>query len=134
MEINSPYFVALAWSLGLRSRDIAEIGGFSGRFARALLKGERPWPNDIAKALLEIDDDIDVIVDVLTQSARDGETTFFIFKKTATLRKHFPKWPGRGHAKGGFNGPHYAAVVSARDVLNGENIETEVLFFEDAAN
>lgn len=131
-EVSSAYYQALAWTLGLRSRDIAEIGGFTERYARDLLSGRvTKWPQDVRHALHQIDDDIDVIVDVLVDSARAGETTLFVFKKNRNLRKRIPEWPGRGKAEGGFNGPHYAAVIAAHDVLLSDGIETDVQFFED---
>lgn len=129
------YCHTLCYALGLRSRDVAEIGGFSERFARDLVNGRRNWPDDMKQLLRDIDDDIDVIADVLVDTYKDEETaTLVVFRKTKTLRNHFPDWPGRGAAKGGFSGPHSVAVMTAFDVLTEKGVDVSVRFFEEVVN
>ncbi len=106
--MNSAYYLTLASYLGLRSADLAEIGGFSDRYARDLLKGNANFHDDLIEALELIQDDIEVIVDVL-----DDADVIVVYRTNAELRQHFPEWPGRGKAEGGFIGPHRIAAIMA---------------------
>ena len=51
--VEATYAVVCSY-LGLTSRDLAEIGNFSERFARDLLAGRRPFPKDVQMKLLEL--------------------------------------------------------------------------------
>ena len=118
----------LAANLGLSSRELAEVGGFSDRFARDLLKGARPFPKDVYDALIDIQDDIDVITDSIEADVRDGAGAIFVFKTNDQLRQGFPQWPGRGEAAGGFVGPHRIAALAAWEALNVDGIDVDILF------
>ena len=120
----------LAANLGLSSRELAEVGGFSDRFARDLLKGARPFPKDVYEALLDIQDDIDVMTDSIVADVQEGAGAIFVFQTNEQLRHEFPQWPGRGDASGGFVGPHRIAALTAWDALKEEGIEVDILFFD----
>lgn len=124
-------YATLTANLGLSARDLAEIGGFSDRFARDLLAGRRPFPKDVAEALLDIQDDIDVMADAIEESVRDGDGAIFVFRTNAELRQLFPQWPGRGKALGGFVGPHRIAALTAWDSLKNDGIYVDILFAHD---
>lgn len=123
-------FAALTGALGLTVNDLAEIGGFSDRFARDLVSGRRPFPNDVRKALDDLDDDSDILVDEIIADVQEGAGAIWVFRSNAELRQHFPDWPGRGHAKGGFVGPHRIAALAAADQLNEDGVEVDLLFFD----
>ena len=106
--MDNAHYATLAYYLGLRSKDLAEIGGFSDRYARDCLKGKAAFHNDLIKALQLIQDDIEVVVDVL-----DELEVIIVYRTNNELREHFPEWPGRGHASGGFVGPHRIAAMMA---------------------
>jgi hypothetical protein len=124
-------YATLAHNLGLSSGDLAEIGGFSDRFARDLLAGRRPFPEDVQQALLDIQDDIDVLADSMEGDVEDGvQAAILVFRTNADLRKGFPAWPGRGKAAGGFVGPMGIAALTAWDSLRRNGIDVDILFAE----
>lgn len=123
-------YAALTGALGLSVNDLAEIGGFSDRFARDLVAGRRPFPQDVKDALSDLDDDSDVLVDEIIADVREGAGAIWVFRSNAELRHHFPDWPGRGHAKGGFVGPHRIAALTAADQLSSEGIDVDLIFFD----
>lgn len=123
-------YATLAHNLGLSSRELAEVGGFSDRFARDLLAGKRPVPKDVQDALLLIQDDIDVLTDSLEADVQEGEGAIWIFRTNADLRENFPAMPGRGHASGGFIGPFRIAALTAWDALRDQGIDVDLLFFD----
>lgn len=123
-------YAALTGALGLTTRDLAEIGGFSDRFARDLVAGRRPFPQDIKNALDDLDDDSDVIVDEIVADVQEGAGGIWIFRSNQELRQHFPDWPGRGQAAGGFVGPHRIAALTAADILDGQGVEVDLIFFD----
>lgn len=123
-------YAAMTGALGLTVNDLAEIGGFSDRFARDLVSGRKPFPTDVQQALDDLDNDSDVIVDEIIANVQEGAGAIWIFRSNSDLRQHFPEWPGRGHAKGGFIGPHRIAALAAADALADLGIETEILFFD----
>lgn len=125
-------YAALTGALGLSVNDLAEIGGFSDRFARDLVAGRRPFPTDVMAALDDLDDDSDVIVAEIIADVQEGAGAIWVFRTNAELRQHFPDWPGRGCAKGGFVGPHRIAALAAADQLAAEGIDVDLLFFEAA--
>lgn len=124
-------YAALTGALGLSPRDLAEIGGFSDRFARDLVAGRKSFPQNVKDALDQIDDDCDVITDELVSDVQEGSAAIWIFRSNADLRRAFPDWPGRGEADGGFVGPHRIAALAAADILDAEGIEVELLFFDE---
>ena len=123
-------YATLAASLGLSSRDIAEIGGFSDRFARDLVGGRRPFPQDVKDALDALDDDSDVIIDKIITDIQEGAGAIWVFRSNSELRQHFPDWPGRGSASGGFVGPHRIAALAAADQLSSEGVDVDLIFYD----
>lgn len=123
-------YAALTGALGLTVRDLAEIGGFTERFARDLVAGRRPFSEDVKAALDDLDDDGDVLVAGIIADVQDGAGAIWIFRSNSELRAHFPSWPGRGSAKGGFVGPYRIAALAAADQLCADGIEVDLLFYE----
>ena len=113
--LTNAYYAALTSYLGLRSKDLAEIGGFSDRYARDLLTGDANFHVDIKEAILLIQSDIDVMIE-----AMDDMDVLPIFRANKQLREAFKAWPSRGHAAGGFVGPHRVAVVMAHQETGTE--------------
>lgn len=125
--MNGAFYAALASSLGLRSKDLAELGGFSDRFARDLLKGSASarFQSDVIEALELLSDDIDVMVDVMVD-----QDTLTVFRTNEQLRKVFRDWPARGQSAGGFIGPHRIAVVSAVQLRTDDELYTDVVWID----
>lgn len=121
-------YAVLAHNLGLSSREMAEVGGFSDRFARDLLAGNRPVPKDVQTALLEIQDDIDVLADSIEADVNEGQGVIWIFRTNTDLRAKFPQMPGRGQAAGGFIGPYRIAALTAWDALRDGGVDVDLLF------
>lgn len=120
---------ALTGALGLSVNDLAEIGGFSGRFARDLVRGKRPFPADVCAALKALDDDVGVITDELIADVQEGTGAIFVFRSNDELRQLFPAWPGRGKARGGFVGPYRIAALAAADHLADGGIDVDLVFW-----
>ena len=118
----------LAHNLGLSAREVAEIGGFSDRFARDLMAGRRPFPHDVAEALLDIQDDIDVLTDAIEADVAEGQGVIWMYGDNAALRAARPDIPGRGAAAGGFIGPFRIAALTARDALGQRGVDVDILF------
>ena len=133
MNRRDALYATLTANLGLSARDLAEIGGFSDRFARDLLAGRRPFPADVREALLDVQDDIDVMTDEIEADVREGAGAIYVFRTNAELRDLFPQWPGRGHAPGGFVGPHRIAALTAWDALRDSGIDVDILFADAGA-
>ena len=129
---NDAYYPCLCSALSLSVNDLAEIGGFSDRFARDLVAGRRPWPADVCEALDLLDDDVDVMTDSLVADVEEGLGAIFVYRTTVELRAHFRAWPGRGKAGGGFAGPHRVAAIAAHEALDERGIEVSLLFFTAA--
>lgn len=123
-------YAALTGALGLTVNDLAEIGGFSARFSRDLVSGRRPYPNDVKDALDALDDDSDVIVDEIIVDVMEGSGAIWVFRSNNDLRRHFPDWPGRGCANGGFVGPHRIAALAAADQLSIAGIDVDLIFYD----
>lgn len=123
-------YAALTGALGLSVNDVAEIGGFSDRFARDIVAGRRPFPQDIRDALDDLNDDGDTLVDEIIADIQEGSAAIWIFRSNNELRQHFPDWPRRGHAKGGFVGPHRIAALAAADQLSSDGIDVDLIFFD----
>jgi hypothetical protein len=121
-------YATLAHNLGLSSREVAEIGGFSDRFARDLLAGRRPFPHDVAQALLDIQDDIDVLTDAIEADVLEGQDVIWMYGDNAALRAARADIPGRGKAAGGFIGPFRIAALTALDALRERGVDANILF------
>ena len=119
---------ALAASLGLSSRELAEIGGFSDRFARDLLAGRRPFPADVQEALLDLQDDIDVMTDSIEADVAEGHGVIWMYGDNAALRLARPEIPGRGASAGGFIGPFRIAALTAWEALHDRGIDVDICF------
>ena len=126
-------YAALTGALGLSVKDLAEIGGFSDRFARDLVAGRRPFPHYVKDALDDLDDDSDVLVEEVIADVQEGAGAIWVFRSNDELRQHFPDWPGRGEAKGGFAGPHRIAALAAADQLAADGIDVDLMFFNPPA-
>ena len=111
----------LAHNLGLSAREVAEIGGFSDRFARDLMAGRRPFPHDVAEALLDIQDDIDVLTDAIEADVAEGQGVIWMYGDNAALRAARPDIPGRGARGGGIYRPipHCGAGLRGTPSDNG---------------
>lgn len=92
--------------LGLSARDVAEIGGFSDRFARDLLAGRRQFPMDTKIALRELHKAFESIVRASKEEVLEGQTGFYIYRTNEQLRASpvGQVWPN------GFVGPYRAAM------------------------
>jgi len=123
-------YAALTRSLGLTANDLAEIGGFSDRFARDLIAGRKPFPKSVCQALADLENDGDVIMDEIIADVQEGQGVIWVFHSTAALRKYYPDWPGRGHSVGGFAGPHCIAALAAREQLSADGIDVEMYFHD----
>lgn len=123
-------YAALTGALGLTVNDLAEIGGFSDRFARDLVGGRRPFPQDVKDALDALDDDSDVLVDEIIADVQEGAGAIWVFRSNSELRQHFPDWLGRGSASGGFVGPHRIAALTAADQLSSEGVDVDLIFYD----
>ena len=73
-------YAALAGAMGLSVSDLAEIGGFSDRFARDLLAGRRPFPEPVKDALELLDYDVNVLIDAMMSAVEDGAGVIFVFR------------------------------------------------------
>ena len=107
--INHPQdalYATMCSYLGLSARDVAEIGGFSDRFARDLLAGRRQFPMDTKKAIFELHKVFQSLVRAGKEDVLDGQTTFYIYRTNEQLRASpvGQIWPGA------FVGPYRAAM------------------------
>lgn len=128
-KVTNALYPTLAHNLGLTSRELAEIGGFSERFARDLLAGRKPFPKDIQKNLLDIQDDIDTLTDQLIAEVHEGGGHIVTYRTNDELRNARPDIPERGHAQGGFLRPYGMAALAAMDFLKEEDgIDVDILF------
>ena len=116
--------------LGLTARDLAEIGDFSERFARDLLAGRRPFPQDIQLALRQVFADRENITEASLLDIEDGIRTIYIHRTNEQLRASpvGAVWPSRGKASGGFVGPYRAAMFAAWHAAHSKGIAVELLF------
>lgn len=105
-------YVTLCSYLGLSARDLAEIGGFSDRFARDLLAGRRPLPQDVKKAIFDLYRDFENIVKAAKADVMAGEGGFYIYRTNEQLRlSPFGQALGRvGNSAASFVGPYRAAM------------------------
>lgn len=127
---RSALHATLCSFLGLSARDLAEIGGFSDRFARDLLAGRRPFPSDTKHALEQLLGDFENIAIAMILEMKDGSRTEYIYRTNEQLRASpvGRVWPARGKSSGGFTGPYRAAVFRAWREMRDQGIEVQLLF------
>lgn len=125
-SINA-YPATLASALGLSSKALAEVGGFSDRYARDILSGKANCPADTLEALQLLQDDLDVLTDAMIADVHGGSAVIWIYGSNDDLRAN-TDIPARGQAGGGFTSVMKIAAITARDVLDAEGIEVEIRF------
>lgn len=123
-------YATLTANLGINSRELAEIGGFSDRFARDLLAIRRPFPADVQNALNDLQDDIDVLTDEMEAAVAEGQGVIWMYRDNDDLRAARPDIPRRGKALGGLIGPYRLAALTAWDALKSQGIEVDILLAE----
>ena len=109
-------YAVLCSYLGLTARDIADIGGFSERFARDLLAGRKSFPKDVQAKLYELLKMIPALKQVMMEQADTPESTVYIYRtREQLLASHFGViWPE------GYLGPfRVAAFQAAKECYNG---------------
>jgi hypothetical protein len=122
--------------LGLSARDVAEIGGFSDRFARDILAGRKSFPQDTKVALFQLLKEYWTIIDAMKKEARAGVGVFYIYRTNEQLRASSVGeiWPKVGKAEGGFVGPYRSAAFEvyrwASDATNGPTTPVNLVFAE----
>lgn len=121
------YPATLAAALGLSSKALAEIGGFSDRYARDILSGKANCPADTLEALQLLQDDVDVLTDSFVADAHEGSPVIWIYGSNSDLRAS-TNIPARGKAAGSFVSIMKIAAITARDALDAEGIEVEIRF------
>ncbi|MFD2206653.1 helix-turn-helix domain-containing protein [Kiloniella antarctica] len=122
--------VCMVRSLGLSQTDLAELGGVKERQARRWMKGDAPIPLDVEEALHLIRDDIDVMTDNMVEDVKEGDGVLIVYKSNDQLRSKLQNLPTRGKALGPFVGPHQIASLTARELLDEQGIEVDILFAE----
>lgn len=126
--MTDAYYPTLCGALGLSATNLAEIGGFSDRFARDLLQGRAAWQADVCEALDLLKHDVDLMAEAMVADVKAGASHILVYRTNEDLRAHFPNWPARGKAAGGFVGPHRVAAMAARDRLDADGVEVQLLF------
>lgn len=122
--------------LGLTARDVAEIGGFSDRFARDILAGRKSFPQDTKVALFQLFKFYRTIIEAMKADVRAGERVLYIYRTNEQLRASpvGDVWPAVGKSKGGFVGPYRNAAFEVHqwgmDVTKGPTILTNLVFAE----
>ena len=124
------YYFCLATALGLSTADLAEITGYGKTFMRDAIDGKVELHDDVKDALVELQDDCDVIADSLHQNAQEGHSVLVTYSSNELLREQMPQWPGRGEAAGGFASVHRVAAREAREALASEGIYVDIVFAE----
>lgn len=123
-----PSFVVFA--ICSRLRRFGELG--SASYGHPPRQAPRPF-RDAAPAPVGArgspgKDDVDVMVGAMAADAGAGSSAIFVYRSNADLRAHFREWPARGKAAGGFVGPHRVAAMCARDMLDEDGIDVDLLF------
>lgn len=121
--------------LGLTARDVAELGGFSDRFARDLLAGRKSFPSDIKRALYKLYNNYNAIIITTKKQVAEGNNTLLIFRTNEELRASSTGkiWPKVGKAEGGFVGPYRAAMFEVFRWSGEETLTPAQLVFSSAA-
>lgn len=115
--------------LGLTSRDLAEIGNFSERFARDLLAGRRPFPKDVQMKLLELRRYVAMNHEAMYQDVVSGDPTIYIYRTNQQLRRSpvGQVWPKA------YLGPYRVAAFEVMERCNRENRSISLVFAETPA-
>lgn len=115
--------------LGLTSRDLAELGSFSERFARDLLAGRRPFPKDVQMKLLELRRDVAAIREAMYRDVVAGDPTVYIFRTNQQLRCSpvGQVWPKA------YLGPYRVAAFEVMQRCLRENHRISLVFAETPA-
>lgn len=121
------YPATLAAALGINAKALAEIGGFSDRYARDILAGKANCPADTLEALQLIQDDIDVMTDSFIADVTEGAPSIGIYGSNDLLRAN-TNIPARGQAAGGFASTMKIAAITARDALKEDGIDVDIFF------
>ncbi len=121
--------------LGLSARDVAEIGGFSDRFARDLLAGRRPFPSDTKQALFALHTAFRDIVRAGKNEVTRGANLLYTYRTNEQLRASSAaaNWPVVGAAEGAFVGPYRAAMFEIWRWAAEDRLKPVSLVFAEAA-
>lgn len=119
----SAYAAMLAQTLGLRPKDLAELGGFSERYARDVIKGRANIHQDVVEALNDLDDDCDSIYQYLMD-----QSVIVNYLTNEALRESVGGLPARGKAGGGFVGPYRIAAMEACQWRLENGLECRIVF------
>jgi|GEM_PF-2460656 len=121
--------VVLCSYLGLTARDLAEIGGFSDRFARDLLAGRRPFPKDVQNTLRVLYADLANIQQVMIEQAATEDPTIYIYRTREQLCSSpvGKIWPNA------YLGPYRVAAFEAVKKCNHEGRTIHLRFAETPA-
>ena len=123
--VEATYAVVCSY-LGLTSRDLAEIGNFSERFARDLLAGRRPFPKDVQMTLLELRRYVAMIHEAMYQDVVSGDTTIYIYRTNQQLRR---SPVGQVWSKA-YLGPYRVAAFEVMERCIRENRQISLVFAE----
>ena len=112
--------------LGLTARDLAEIGCFSERFARDLLAGRRPFPNDVQDALRVLLQDVTTFQQVMFEQVLNEDRTIYIYRTLEQLRSSpvGERWPNA------YLGPYRVAAFKVFERCNREGRAINLRFAE----
>jgi len=126
--MEATYAVVCSY-LGLTSRDLAEIGNFSERFARDLLAGRRPFPKDVQRKLSKLRQDVAMIHEAMYQDVVSGDTTIYIYRTNQQLRRSpvGQVWPKA------YLGPYRVAAFEVMERCTRENRLISLVFAETPA-
>ena len=126
--VEATYAVVCSY-LGLTSRDLAEIGNFSERFARDLLAGRRPFPKDVQMKLLELRRYVAMIHEAMYQDVVSADTTIYIYRTNQQLRRSpvGQVWPKA------YLGPYRVAAFEVMERCIRENRSISLVFAETPA-
>lgn len=114
---------------GLSARDLAEIGGFSERFARDLLAGRRPFPKDVQGSLLDLRTDLAAIQKVMFEQITTEDPTIYIYRTVEQLRAS----PVGKIWSNAYLGPYRVAAFEVLSKCNQQGLKINLLFAETPA-
>ena len=126
-------YATMCSALGLSARDIAEIGGFSERFARDLLAGRRPFPRDTKNALFQLWKHFKQIIKSVKDDVAHGANVLYIYRTNEQLRSSpaSKAWPAVGMAAGAFVGPYRAVMFEIWEWASEVNQQPVSLVFAE---
>lgn len=124
--LEATYAVVCSY-LGITSRDLAEIGNFSERFARDLLAGRRPFPKNVQNELMELRQTVEMIHEAIYQDVLSGEPTIYIYRTSQQLRRS-----PVGHVLGSkaYLGPYRVAMFEVMERCICEKRSVYLMFAE----